>query len=413
MEIEETDVKTAVPPNRLGQLLAEARLARGADLQDLATRSNFTVGELSDLEAGHRLLDDDLIGRVTTLYEIDCGLIVPQRSELVIDLDDQLLTVASEALPLDSKSRDHVLERYLSLVYLLRNNPPGSQVTLRDQDLNVLAASLAERRELIEEQLLLAMRPDNEAVEGLFGWFRKRLWVPAAGVLVGATSIGALVLLSTASSNGEFIEPERLIAQANQTTEFEANAAPTVVAPLAPGATSFGSSSSTSPPVSRPPSVAAAEAQETTPEVAAMGVQAEALLPFDWEEILPGWQVNYRGPNAGFRGLTYPYDQTIEIFVRETDTPQRVASILAHELGHAVDVAHLTPAERNMWLTIRGIEDAPWWPDAFASDFQSGAGDFAEAFATWAVDDPSSSEIAAQPTDEQIAFVARLMDNLS
>ena len=54
---------TIVPANRLGQLLAEARLRNGADLAELAYRSDgrFTVGELSDLEAGHRLLDERLI----------------------------------------------------------------------------------------------------------------------------------------------------------------------------------------------------------------------------------------------------------------------------------------------------------------------------------------------------------------
>lgn len=430
----DTLVRTAVPPNRLGHLLSEARLRNGADLEDLAKRSEFTVGELSDMEAGHQLLDDDLIARVTELYQIDCGPIVPQRSGLVIDLDDKLMTAASHALPLDSDAREHVLDRYLSLVYLLRNNTPGTKVTLRDEDLDILAASLKERRELIEEQLLFAMQPDNEAVFSLFGWFRKRIWVPAAGALVGVTSVGALVMLSSSSPSGDVIDAQQLLADATP----DPDTATTGGLQLAPGPssnianansgtsnsaaagnnTSTASSSPTSIPASnepqadRPTSVAAAESQAPTSAAVGLGAAAEDLLPFDWEAALPGWEINYRGHNNNFRGLTYPYEQTIEIFVRESDTPERLASILAHELGHAMDVTHMGSDERNQWLDARGIEDAPWWADAFVSDFQSGAGDFAEAFAVWSIDDESTSEIAGQPTVAQLELISSFFEDV-
>ena len=156
----------------------------------------------------------------------------------------------------------------------------------------------------------------------------------------------------------------------------------------------------------------AAEAEAVTATSQELGDQAEALLPFDWEELVPGWQINYRGHNSGFRGLTYPYDQTIEIFVRQTDTPESLASIVAHEIGHAVDVTYLGSDERDRWLEVRGIEDAPWWSDAYASDFQSGAGDFAEAFAVWAVDDTSSSEIAEQPTQAELDVLVSFLDGI-
>ena len=190
---------TIVPANRLGQLLAEARLRNGADLAELAERSagRFTVGELSDLEAGHRLLDDRLIGTVTSLYEVDCGPIIPQRAELTIDLDRNLVSAAGRVLPLDSGERDHIIDRYLSLVYVLRNRRPGTPVPLRDEDVAILAASLAERSELIEEQLLLVMETAGEPVNRLVRWFKTRLWVPGTGVLVGAVSVGSLVMVAS------------------------------------------------------------------------------------------------------------------------------------------------------------------------------------------------------------------------
>ena len=500
------EIEPLVPANRLGQLLAEARLREGTDLEELATISDFTVGDLSDLEAGHRLLDDNLIKRVTKLYEIDCGPIVPERSGLVIDLNHGTLSAANHAYPLESSERDHVLERYLSLVYLLRNNPPGNDVVLRDEDVDILAASLAERRELIEEQLLRSMRPGNQAVESLFQRLKNRLWVPAAGAIVGATTVGVLVIVTSPttsqtasteallSTNGlpdndpTTSNPERSTlagasAQSDQaigastasvpstaagagTIPFEERIAPAtsvaprparaVVSTTTPAVTSSAAAqevetveletveigepatsttsietSTTSieptPPTAarnvvtpsttnalgaRPASVIASEAQPEPAASVLIGQQAEDLLPFDWEEVIPGWEINYRGHNQGFRGLTYPFEDTIEIFVREDDSPELVASILAHEIGHAIDVTYLQGSDRDAWLEVRGIEGAPWWADAYASDFQSGAGDFAEAFAVWAVGDRSSSEIAGQPTQAQLDVLLGFLDGV-
>lgn len=411
----QAQIESAVPANRLGQLLVEARLREGTDLEILAQKSAFTVGDLRDLEAGHRLLDDQLVEQVTGLYEIDCGPIVPQRNKLTIDLDDHLLTAAAEAVPLESSDRDHVLERYLALVYLLRNNTPGAQVTLRDEDLDILAASLAERRELIEEQLLRSMDPENQNVGGLFRSFRTRLWVPAAGVLVGATSIGALVLLA-APTSGQFIPPEQVRAEVGGTSQVNNLSAPapnTVITPTTSDPTSNATTpSSSSTTVTRPASVIASQAAPLDDDVRTVAAEAEALLPFDWQEILPNWEINYLAQNDSFRGLTYPYDATIEIFVRDTDTPESLAPILAHEIGHAVDVSFMSGSDREAWLEERGIQDAPWWADAFASDFQSGAGDFAEAFAALATGDQSSSQIADHPTEEQLEFLSELLEGV-
>ena len=418
---------TVVPANRLGQLLAEARLREGADLEEFAARGNFTVGELSDFEAGHRVLNDSIVSQITSLYALDCGPIIPQRAELTIDLNDNVLAAAGHALPLSSAEHDHVLERYLSLVYVLRDNQPGTTVPLRDQDLSILAASLAEREELIAEQLLLAMEQDRQSVNGLVRWFRNRLWVPGAGALVGAVSIGTLVMVSADAGSatetttstpepdpepGPRLQPRNaLILPAGtvvatpetSTTVVSADGAD-VVRPAQDGPTTTSIGPDTAQTTT---SVAAID---ITPQ--SMGAAAEALLPFDWQAALPGWTITYSGPDSGFRGLTYPYDKHIEMFVRPGDTPQSLAGILAHELGHAIDVTHFDDGDRNDWRDARGIEDTQWWPDAYASDFQTGAGDFAEAFAYWAVQDPSSSQIAGTPSADQLAVVEKLVDGI-
>ena len=406
-----------MPANRLGQLLAEARLREGADLQEFAARSDFTVGELSDFEAGHRVLNDTLVSRITSLYEIDCGPIIPQRAELTIDLTDNLLSAAGHALPLTSSAHDHVLERYLSLVYVLRNRAPGVAVPLRDEDVSILAASLAERAELVEEQLLAAMYNEENSVPRLVQWLRQRLWVPGAGAIVGAVSLGTLIMVSSdngssANDAADLPEPDDATGSTARSLILPARLAPAASTP-ASGVPATNSTATLPAVVLSAPSTAVAAATPTgantvrTPAV--IGASAEALLPFDWQTALPGWNIVYSDANEDFRGLTYPYDNTIELYVRNDDTAESLSGILAHEIGHAIDVTHFDDAMRRTWSEARSIESAQWWPDAYASDFETGAGDFAEAFAVWAVDDPSSSRVAHQPTSSQIQVLQSLI----
>ena len=97
------------------------------------------------------------------------------------------------------------------------------------------------------------------------------------------------------------------------------------------------------------------------------------------------------------------------MYVRDGDTAQSLAGILAHELGHAIDVTHFKDADRAVWLEARGQSGAQWWPDAYASDFETGAGDWAEAFAYWALGDPNSSRLAGTPNSAQLAVVRNLI----
>ena len=402
-----SNAPTVVPANRLGQLLVEARQRGGTDLEELAAISGFTVGELADFEAGHRVLNDEIVSTITSLYELDSGPIIPHRAELTIDLNDNVLMASGHALPLDSQAHQHVLDRYLSLVYVLRDRSPGSSVPLRGEDLDILAASLAERRELIEEQLLASMFAQDEAVPGLIGWFKRRLWVPTAGVIVSAVSVGTLVMVSSAPE----APPESLDQPEPEPEPLRGLAGAVIV----PGTTAAEVAST---PATTAAEAASASVEEPPPSVAfensnqRLGAEAEALLPFDWKAILPGWEINYLDSDDRFRGLTYPYDKSIDMFVRDSDTAESLAGILAHELAHAIDVEHFGDGERNDWRDARDLGGAPWWPDAYAGDFATGAGDFAESFAYWALGDNSSSELGGNPTDEQLQLIESFLADI-
>jgi hypothetical protein len=143
-------------------------------------------------------------------------------------------------------------------------------------------------------------------------------------------------------------------------------------------------------------------------DVAAAALQ---LVRFDWIARLPGWQMRFMDGRKGVRGLTFPDSRRIEVYVRSGDTPEELAHVIAHELGHAVDVTYLDDPQRAVWLSARGLgRGTIWFPgQSGVSDFATGAGDFAESFA-W-VHGPVghwSGELGPPPTLVQAGLIAVL-----
>ena len=92
--------------------------------------------------------------------------------------------------------------------------------------------------------------------------------------------------------------------------------------------------------------------------------------------------------------------RTITVFVRPGDPPHRIAHDIAHEIGHAHDLAELTDADRRAYLERRGAAGTPWWPEGAPSDYDTGAGDYAEVFARCHAASPEfRSLLAPAPRD--------------
>ena len=108
-------------------------------------------------------------------------------------------------------------------------------------------------------------------------------------------------------------------------------------------------------------------------------------------------------------GLTYVESKTIEVYVRDDQSAALLAHVIAHEMGHAVDVALNDGADRERWQQVRGIESAQWWPGNGTTDFSTGAGDFAESFAAWQVGGGNfRSQLASEPDAGQLALLSEL-----
>lgn len=191
-----TPTTSLVPPRRLGTLLRRAREAAGRDLEDLRTESGLTVVELDDVEHGRRVLDEATLDALVAAYGIEGASLVPARSQLVIDLDEGRIAVDRDHVGIDpSYGPDAVLTRYLALVYRLRDLPIGTALPLRDVDIEVLATSLALADRDIESRLhrLMDRHVDVEQDQKRI---RRQLLLPLVGVVIAATGVGTLVLVS-------------------------------------------------------------------------------------------------------------------------------------------------------------------------------------------------------------------------
>ncbi len=467
-----------ISPDRLGALLQARRVELGLELADMAEQSDggFTTGFLSRAEQGLVLLTDPVAERLVKLYNLDAGSLSPDRNnKLIVDLPGRRLAVGSQSYeigrttdPLSGdKLVDAVLERYLSLLYLLRGIEPGHELAIRDDDLAVLGETLELELARVERRLAQLML--DETVDARTRSLVGRFLLPNAGLLVAATVVGSFIISSVSpgdvagsqTSAGAIggqeteqlidapdfpttvsIAPTQTPRDSSTTTQDEAIQArsstttvETSPADPSPRATDTAETESGDPEsvddqlvdaesvdditadsgeaaVTDPPQTDLSESEPGPTELAAidpttLGVEAEALITYDWRSVLPDWRITYMTDRPGYRGLTFPQTRSIEIYVDDDDTPGAIAEILSHELGHAIDVTHFGGTERTQWIEARDMP-AVWWAGDGLNDFSVGAGDFAEAVARLWVGSPSNSTYG-EFTPDQLELAKELL----
>ncbi len=186
-----------VPPVRLGRLLGEARETHGESLADLVRRCGLAFDEtfFAEVEAGRAELDEPLVRWVTELYGVATSDLLPARSELIIDLTEGRVGVGDRQVPLAGLAPDQILTNYLALVYALRGTSIGTPIPLRNADLSVLGEALHLPTRQVSSSLGRMMSAETDAVRTHARGLRRRLIVPVAGILVGATAMGALLFV--------------------------------------------------------------------------------------------------------------------------------------------------------------------------------------------------------------------------
>lgn len=225
----ESDADTLVPPRRLGNLLRQARVAAGLNLADLTVHTDLTTVDLDDLEHGRRLVDDALLDELIRLYGVEDAGLVPERSQLIIDLDEGRIAVARSDIAVGEMSGpDAILARYLALVYRLRELPIGSPIGLRDIDMDVLSTALKLETTDIEGRLKRLMANEDE-IEKDQRRIRRRLLLPLVGVVIAATASGVLVLVAENNTEPEVTTSTAVMIDADTDVGTAAVAAATTV----------------------------------------------------------------------------------------------------------------------------------------------------------------------------------------
>ena len=144
-------------------------------------------------------------------------------------------------------------------------------------------------------------------------------------------------------------------------------------------------------------------------DLAERGAAALAEISYPWRQLLPEWEIQFLSGEVGAYGYTLTRENRIDIYVREDQSHELLAHVVAHEIGHAVDVTLNDSDDRARWQAMRDIEGEPWWPDNRAADFATGAGDFAESFAAWQVGpDSFRSQLGEAPNEAELALLAEL-----
>jgi hypothetical protein len=222
-----------IPASRFGQVLNDARVRADRSIEELAhaSQGQFTALDLRAIEDGHEELTERRLARVAELYGVAVDELRPARSQLVIDLDSGTVAAGERAARFEPPADEpdeltpEVLTQYLSLVYAMRDIEPGTPIPLRDLDIEVLCQALDQGALDIERELR-ALMADAAPLARRTRSLRRRLVVPAAGVLVAATAIGTLVFVQRQDATPP--DPTPAVTPSATTDVFEP-------VPVAPG----------------------------------------------------------------------------------------------------------------------------------------------------------------------------------
>lgn len=144
----------------VGTRLRAIRRQKGMSLHEVEDRSSqeFKASVLGAYERGERAISVPRLMRLAEIYEVPADTLLPRDSETVIDLTEtegiiQGFTIDLTQLGDSEDPEAAVLARYAATIQLQRQDFNGRLLTIRRDDMRVLAAVLGRRTEDLPTRL--------------------------------------------------------------------------------------------------------------------------------------------------------------------------------------------------------------------------------------------------------------------
>ncbi|MEI8336639.1 MAG: transcriptional regulator [Actinomycetes bacterium] len=144
----------------VGTRLRAIRRQKGMSLHDVEARSSqeFKASVLGAYERGERAISVPRLMRLAEIYEVPADTLLPKDAESVIDLTEtesinQGFTIDLTQLSDSDDPEAAVLARYAATIQLQRQDFNGRLLTIRRDDMRVLAAVLGRRTEDLPTRL--------------------------------------------------------------------------------------------------------------------------------------------------------------------------------------------------------------------------------------------------------------------
>lgn len=144
----------------VGERLRSIRRQKGLSLHDVEARSRmeFKASVLGAYERGERAISVPRLMRLAEVYDVPADTLLPREAEVEIDLTEA--DAAQNGFTIDltqladiEDPEAAVLARYAATIQLQRQDFNGRMLTIRRDDLRVLAAVLGRRTEDLPQRL--------------------------------------------------------------------------------------------------------------------------------------------------------------------------------------------------------------------------------------------------------------------
>jgi transcriptional regulator with XRE-family HTH domain len=167
-------------PKDLGRQLRQVRRKQGLSRAEVARSAGLTRRELAAYERGRIVIPESDLWCLAGSCGVDVNELMPDRTPLRIGSGLSSLAMGDSIRRLREPGEpEGLLREYLSMVYELRNLPPGSRIPLRESDLALLADALGGTPDTIEDRLVELIGASREEAARLRAMILPPLSLPS------------------------------------------------------------------------------------------------------------------------------------------------------------------------------------------------------------------------------------------